>query len=204
MIREIEKVLTRRAVVDWILGELESKLPISLCYHNVSHTRDVMSEAFRMASYDGIPDSEIELLMIAGAFHDSGFLISPLDHEIRGAQMAIDAMTADGTFSASEIDTVQQLIKDTATVEMKGEITQVLTIELSGYLIDADLANLGRVDFWDKWEQVRSENNLDCNLFLIKTGQRLAGHRWRTNAARQFFTEQFSVNYAELLGRLPG
>lgn len=190
--------------MDWILGELESKLPTSLYYHNVSHTRDVMSEAFRMASYDSIPDSEVELLMIAGAFHDSGFLVSPEDHESRSAQMAVDAMTGDGTFSASEISIVQQLIRDTATVEMRGEITQIVTLELSGYLVDADLANLGRIDFWEKWEQVRRENNVDRESFLLKTSQRLAGHHWRTNAARKFYSEQFTANYAELLVQLRG
>ncbi|MEK9990399.1 MAG: HD domain-containing protein, partial [Halieaceae bacterium] len=134
---------------------LASTLDPTLYYHSPDHTKDVLRQTMELAEADALNSRDVLLLAIAAAFHDAGFLEQRPKNEPIGAQMAVQAMSASGRFSQAEQDLVEQMILDTQLV-MEGP-AQISNSRLSPWLLDADLANLGRDDFWDQTRLLAKE-----------------------------------------------
>jgi HD superfamily phosphodiesterase len=64
------------------------KLPEGLYYHNKQHTVNVISAAVKCAELDGISSRDLELLAIAAAWHDTGYINRRNQNEIIGADLA--------------------------------------------------------------------------------------------------------------------
>jgi len=189
-------------IIATILEKLSQDLPRNLYYHAKSHTDDVLREVVLFALVDGLPVDQMRLLAIAAAFHDAGFIQSPVDNERIGARMAREAMAESGEFSEEEIETVSKMILDTRLIETKGGLRQVSTVDLSRYLLDADLSNFGREDFFEKAELQRKELGYDRELFLRRTFELINNHRWLTNAAGKLRQQQKAQNIKKLRAAL--
>lgn len=185
-------------IISSVLEQLTRKLPKNLYYHSKSHTDDVLREAVIFALVDGLSLDQMRLLAIAAAYHDAGFIESPVDNERIAARMAREAMQEAGNFKPEEIEMVSKMIMDTRLVETRGGLRQIPTTDLSRYLLDADLSNFGREDFFEKAELQRRELGYDRELFLRKTFELINNHRWLTNAALKLRQEQKSANIAKL------
>jgi signal transduction histidine kinase len=176
---------TMRAVpaVHNALTVLKEQLPKELYYHGAAHTDDVLSEVLRFALIDKVSPRELELLAIAAACHDIGFIKSPVMNEPLGAAHARAEMSKAGGYSEEEIALVERMILDTALVESGVGPKQIPSTNLSRYLLDADLSNFGRDDFFDKGELQRKELGVDQGVFRRNSLSLLNAHRWLTNAA---------------------
>ncbi|MBX7137557.1 MAG: HD domain-containing protein [Oligoflexia bacterium] len=190
--------LRSKPIIARILKELELHLPKSLYYHGLKHTEDVMHQAVLYAVYDDLSEREIELLAIAAAYHDSGFLKSLVDNETLGAKMARDAMRESGAYTEAEIELIAKMIVDTAVVHEPPERKQIPSSFLSGYLLDADLSNFGREDFFDRLEEVRLEMGANKGQFLNTTLQLISSHDWHSAAAKALREEQKRRNLRNL------
>ena len=113
-----------------------------------------------------------------------------------GAQMAIDAMAKTGRFSKEECDLVEQMILDTQLV-MDGP-AQISNSRLSPWLLDADLANLGRDDFWDQTMLLARELNIDRQKMLPMTQALMQRHDWQSPAGRRLFGAKKESNFVAL------
>ncbi|MBX7145596.1 MAG: GAF domain-containing protein [Oligoflexia bacterium] len=167
------------------LERLEKELPGDLLYHSPNHTVDVLHDAMLYAIEDGLKSAERELLGIAAAFHDLGFIKQRKDNEVWAAQLASSMMDAAGRFSREQIELVSRMILDTRLVATSAGLRQLRTTPLSGYLLDADLSNLGRTDFFEKGELYRRELNMAPESFLKMAFDLLNSHEWHTAAARR-------------------
>lgn len=199
---ELLKVLRARPMISQILERLKTELPKDLYYHSASHTEDVLREAVLFSLLDGRSDREIVLLATAAAYHDAGFLSSPVDNERIGAELARKSMQEHGGFTEDEMKEVEKMILDTRLVQTPAGLRQVAHTELSKYLLDADLGNLGRQDFFEKGELLRKELGFEKGLFLQRTFELISNHRWNTNVAltlRQNRKEENIKRFRELL-----
>lgn len=185
-----------------ILGKLERGLAPTLTYHSFEHTTDVLREAVYFALFDNLPTRSIELLVIAAAMHDAGFLEARSGNEPIGARYAREAMLRHGGYSEEEIKLVEQMILDTAVVMHDGAPKQIPATELSKYLLDADLANFGRDDFFAKGELLAMESGDDRATLLGKTLALISAHAWYTNAARTLRQAKRDENLANLKAML--
>ncbi len=185
-------------IISQVLDELSKKLPKNLHYHAKSHTDDVLREVVIFALVDGVSIDDMRLLAVAAAFHDAGFIESPVDNERIGALMARKAMEESGIFSTEDIELVAQMIMDTRLIDTGRGLKQVASTNLSRYLLDADLSNFGREDFFEKAELQRRELGYDRELFLRKTFDLINNHRWLTNAALKLRQEQKAENISKL------
>lgn len=122
-----------------ILGELESDLPDHLCYHGHHHTLDVLDAVARIGKAEGVSENQLNLLLVAAAYHDCGFLNGHKDHEIKGCEIARDNLPSFG-FDNLAIEQICDMI-------MATKVPQTPTSALSKILCDADLDYLGREDF---------------------------------------------------------
>ena len=131
--------MDHQGAIQYILNRLDSELPGHLAYHGQHHTLDVLETVERIAKHEGVSDDEINLLLVAAAYHDCGFIYSHKDHEQRGCEIAREVLPNYG-FENEVIEHICRMI-------MATKVPQNPTGELSDILCDADLDYLGRDDF---------------------------------------------------------
>lgn len=175
---------------------LVSDLDPTLYYHSPAHTKDVLRQTLELAEADALEDRDVLLLAIAAAFHDAGFLKQRPKNEPIGAKMAVEAMARSGRFSQEECDLVEQMILDTQLV-MDGP-AQISNSRLSPWLLDADLANLGRDDFWDQTMLLARELDIDRQNMLPMTQALMQRHDWQSPAGRRLFGAKKESNFVAL------
>ena len=132
-IKKVEKIVT---------DLLENRLSSDLYYHNLSHTKNVVSAALELAASEGITEEEdLIYLSTAAWFHDVGYVVGYEHHERESSKLAREMLPHAG-FSESQIDVVCKMI-------MKTHVPQEPESKLEKILCDADLDYLGRPDFPD-------------------------------------------------------
>jgi len=179
---------------------LVSALDPTLYYHSPDHTKDVLRQSMELAREDALDSRDVLLLAIAAAFHDAGFLEQRPKNEPIGAQMAVQAMAESGRFTESEQQLVEQMILDTQLV-MEGP-AQISNSRLSPGLLDADLANLGREDFWQQTELLAKELNMDMASMMPMTRALMQRHDWQSPAGKRLFEHKKASNFVALESEL--
>lgn len=194
----------RHPIVQSSLAVLARELPHHLTYHTLAHTEDVLREAILFGVMDHLPAPQLELLALAAACHDVGFITSSGANEPIGAAFAREQMVRDGSYSPDEILLVERMILDTALVDTPEGPRQLPSTELSRYLLDADLSNLGRDDFFERGELQRQELGQELELFRKNTLALVKAHRWLTPAAQALRQATKDRNIATLESMVHG
>lgn len=180
--------------VSAILNRLKIEIPKELTYHNLEHSIDVMKDSLLLAVYEDRNNREIELLGIAAAFHDAGFIIQYHNNEPIAAELASQAMKNDQNYSPEEVELVHDMILDTQITIKNKRIHRNVSHELSRYLLDADLANLGKESFFQINDKVYRERPKDMDIFKKESLLLLSQHSWLTKAANDLWEKQRIVN----------
>ncbi len=131
--------MDHQGAIEYILNRLERELPEHLLYHGHHHTIDVLEASERIGRHEGVSEEELNLLLVATAFHDCGFLHGPEDHEEKGSGIAREVLPQFG-YGPSELEQICEMI-------MATKVPQTPSGKLSYILCDADLDYLGRGDF---------------------------------------------------------
>lgn len=168
-------------VTTFILDKLRRELPVSFSYHNVDHTLDVMRAVKEIGSQEHVTGDELQLLLTAALFHDTGFLISAENHELHSCHMASKYLPS-YFYSEQDISQINDLI-------MATKMPQQPKNHLEEILCDADLDYLGRADFFEISEKLYDEM---LALGTISSHQAymqlqlnfLSNHRYFSNAAK--------------------
>ncbi len=124
-----------KKAIDFIVKKLRKELPDDLTYHSVDHTVGVIDNAITIGKAEGLNESEMDLLLIAAAFHDSGFLIEYDNHEENGCKL-LEQYAPEFGMDDEEVKVVQRMIMST-------KIPQSPETKLERILCDADLYYLG-------------------------------------------------------------
>ncbi len=168
----------------------------NLKYHNKAHTEEVLGEALYLGMKDGLSDEDLHTLAIAASWHDVGFLVKAKDNEADGVRIMKEQIAdmGDVDLTERELAIVEQMILDTNLKTIDGvptiQITEGESKRLAGYLLDADVANFGREDFFKKGELIAEEIGVDLNNPQEKLGfyrydvKLLENHKWHTDVAR--------------------
>ena len=181
-------------IIEQALARLRKELPQDLYYHTFQHSEDVLHEVIKLATLDNLDSNQITLLAIAAAYHDIGYIRTPMDNERFGAEAARQAMLSTGLFEEKQILLVEQMILDTRLQSSVDGLRQIPSSTLAGYLLDADMSNLGREDFVEKLELIRRELGFERILFLRRTLDLISNHRWHTKAAQELRAEITNKN----------
>ena len=116
------------------------KLPATLTYHSLAHTRDdVVPAVQRLASTLRISGTDLVLLRTAAYFHDIGFVEQYDQHEAASIRIAANVLERCG-YTSSQVATIEAII-------MATQLPQTPCTMLEQILVDADLDSLGRNDF---------------------------------------------------------
>jgi predicted metal-dependent HD superfamily phosphohydrolase len=135
---------------------LTNKLSLLYCYHNLQHTENIINAIDEIADGMGLNDQQRLILLVAGWFHDVGYVCKIEGHEQLGARMA-ERFLEDRKVDAEDISKVKSCILSTRYPQHPGSI-------LEQVICDADLLHLGQKDFLHKAALIREEWSLTRNL----------------------------------------
>jgi uncharacterized protein len=182
----------------YALGRLANELPAYLTYHCLAHTRDyVVPTVEHLAWHEGVKGLDLVLLLTAAYFHDIGFVESWENHEEVGVRIANEVLPQLG-YSPEHIHVITQII-------MATRLPQSPQTQLEKIMTDADLDSLGRVDFFERNQDLRDEHaalgkTYSDEDWYCAQYEFIRNHDYFTNAARTLRQDQKQKNIEALSG----
>ena len=185
-----------KAAKEYALRRLEQDLSPQLFYHSLAHTRDeVAPAADRFASVEGVGGKEFQLLMVTAFFHDMGFIVQYDDHESASIRIAASILPGFG-FMPEDVDIICNAIQATRLPQSPNTLLEKI-------LVDADLDNLGKEDFFRRSQDLRREltalgRGVSDQQWYASQMKFLKGHTYWTAAARDLRGAQKQRNIVDL------
>jgi len=148
----------------FILSKLKKQLPQHLSYHSVGHILDVYESSEYIAAAEGVAGEDLQLLLTAALFHDSGFLYGHKEHEKVSCDIAKETLP--------QFEYTQEQIEKICGMIQATQIPQQPHNLLEQIICDADLDYLGRDDFFSIGDKLFSE----LSVYRIITSEK----QWNT------------------------
>ncbi|MGB3016401.1 MAG: Pycsar system effector family protein [Ignavibacteria bacterium] len=173
---------------DFVFDLLKTKLPSLHVYHNFTHTAEVVDSIKKIGSKSGLSEDELEPVILAGWFHDTGFTVSADNHEDKGIEIARDFLKAN-QYPENKIEVVLSCISSTRYPQAPQNLFEEI-------ICDADLYHLGTKEFSDKSDLLRVEWEKTCNKqytdleWLRINIDFLTTHKFFTKYAKKAYDEK--------------
>ncbi len=172
------------------------RVPSEYVYHNFAHVCDVV-EATQLIS-DGyeLTEKELEMLLLAAWFHDTGYDKGPDQHEERSCDHA-RAFLSQKDYPADQLRTVLSLILATA---MNYKLQNLLEMIIR----DADVSHLGSKLYWDRCGRVRQELGITRNMMMSEKEwidfelEFITNHEFYTEVASELYSDRKQKNIKQL------
>ncbi len=166
----------------FVTGMLTKELSPDFVYHNLNHTAIVVEGVMAIGKGEKIPDEEMEILLIAAWFHDTGFIHTKVDHEEESARIAQEFLKQE---SAGE----EQISRVCACI-MATKLGIIPKEKLHKVICDADMFHLSKDNYNDlakdlrkEWSQVYNRNYSDLEFHQLNIDF-LRKHVFYTDYAR--------------------
>ena len=134
---------------------LLSALNGDFIYHNADHTRRVVKAAEEIGKKSRLNSAELENVLIAAWFHDTGYSCCSENHEAESARIMRQKLT-EWQVPEERIRIIEEIILATQMPQTPGNL-------MCKIICDADLYHLAEPDFPEKSESLRKEINHVCN-----------------------------------------
>ncbi|TZF81271.1 HD domain-containing protein [Pedobacter sp. BS3] len=133
---------------EFIFGLFKDKLPEKCVYHSFKHTEQTVKVCKELAEAYNLTSRDLEVLLLAAWFHDSGYIETYEGHEEKSVEIMKNRLT--GHYKDDDIREIEQLILSTRfNVTPDGTLQEILH--------DADLINIGKKKMNEKAELLRIE-----------------------------------------------
>lgn len=183
----------------FILEILKRDLPAHLKYHNLGHTLDVCAQSAFIAGQEGVTGHELDLLLVAAAYHDSGYLHQRKDHEDISCDIARDSLIK-FSYSNADIETICSIIMATKLPQNPNSLLEEI-------ICDADMDYLGRDDFFEIGDGLYQEmlhagvvsDKREWNLLQLVF---LQDHHYFTNTSKRNREQKKQENINALKAKL--
>jgi predicted metal-dependent HD superfamily phosphohydrolase len=178
---------------------LDSKLPDHIHFHDWSHTKMVAKETEKIAKEADCSKDEIEILILAALFHDTGFTETYDGHEAVSIRIAEDYL-GQHEYPAERIEKIRRLIEVT-------DINKEPKTKLEKILVDGDMSHLGKKKYNSRVDDLRRErakvttNKIvslewaEANISFMKE------HYFYTDVAKERYGKRKSKNLKKLRKR---
>lgn len=182
---------------------LLDRLPKHLRYHDKAHTLDVIRETILFAFADRVSRDIIEQQAISAAWHDVGFIEQDKENEPIAVKL-FEQSKAYQTLPDEKRKEIIANIFDTTPILKGGQPFLLKQQSTFGYMLDGDMSNFGRKDFFEKRMKVVEEMGLDITNSDIKKRfyksvmELLKNHDWKTDSARSLRQAQKEENVRQV------
>jgi predicted metal-dependent HD superfamily phosphohydrolase len=181
---------------DWVAQYFKENVAKTYVFHNEEHTAQVVSAAVSIGRGFELPAKDLQLLALAGWFHDTGYTEGPIEHEARSIAVARGYLA--DKISAADLQVVTDCIQATRMPQSPDTLLEQI-------LCDADLSHLGMKTYWEMNSRLRQEfalsrnvvmNDLEWVEFELKF---LGEHEYYTSVARELFNKKKGKHLEQLL-----
>ena len=158
---------------------LLNQLPPYFTYHNLTHTILVVEGAKTFGKAENFTEEEMEVLLIAAWFHDTGLAYTKKEHEEKSVIIATEFLEGEGA-AKKLISNVSECIRAT-------KLGMVPLDSMQKVIKDADMFHLSQEDYEDFAKKLRVE----WALVYLKSYSNLEWHRLNLNflSSLEFYTE---------------
>ncbi len=118
-------------------------------FHNLDHTRGVVSAVEEIGSHIDLTDDEMESAIIAGWLHDVGYLEGEGDHELNAANKARELLLSWGSSQKKVVEITDAILATKIPQQPKSIVGKVLC--------DADLFHLSSESCMEQSTKLREE-----------------------------------------------
>lgn len=169
--------VTKEYVADFVADHFSE----DICYHNIDHTLEVVDAVEIIGSKCQISDFDLEVVIIAAWFHDTGYYLGCENHELASSQIAEAYLSKQGK-TTDFIEAVSKCILST-------KVPQNPHTLLEKIICDADLFHLSTEKFFEKSELLWRE--------FSYTDQKMTPESW-LNQSKQFVeSHQYHTEYGK-------
>ena len=179
------------------------KIPEYLTYHDLVHTRYVADQAKLIGEKSGLSEEELNIVITATWFHDSGFAVSNEEHEKEGQKLARDYLASKGV-EDEKIDRVLFCIGATKMPQNPGDD------KLAKVLCDADMSYLASDFYMDRTKLLRkewnniSEEKMSKKSYWEETVEMFANHNYYTEYGKKELSPEKEKNLTLIMNILAG
>ena len=185
---------------EYVFKLFKNQLSKKLVYHNYRHTFETVNEARDLGELQHLPADELQDLLLAAWFHDTGYVNTYEDHEAESIRFAREWLEQ----QKHPQERIERVV--TCIAATKHEVQpETLLQEL---LVDADMSNIGKDTFFStaellrvEWEIFRDKSFSDREWaqfqmdFLLST-------TFHTYQAQRKYAGQLGINIQEQRSRL--
>jgi len=179
-----------------IAGFFAQNISSQYVFHDLEHTIQTVAATKTIGEGFRLDPQDMQTLLLATWFHDTGYAEGPADHEERSC--ANTARFLEGKVPAEQIREIQSCIRATK-VPQKPE-------SLLGQIIaDADLSHLGMEIYWDRTSRLRQEFVLTRNNVMSDQDwvdfeiNFMMTHEYHTVVAQELFNKRKAKHIQQLL-----
>ena len=179
------------------------KIPEYLTYHDLVHTRYVADQAKLIGEKSGLSEEELNIVLAATWFHDSGFAVSTEEHEKEGQNIAKEYLSSQG-IETQIIDRVLFCIGATKMPQNPGDDN------LAKVLCDADMSYLASDFYMDRTKLLRkewnhiSEEKMSKRSYWEETVEMFGNHNYYTEYGKKELSPEKEKNLTLIMNILAG
>jgi predicted metal-dependent HD superfamily phosphohydrolase len=171
-----------RKASNQVFSLFKEKLSRKLVYHNYKHTFETVKEARALGEAYNLPETDMEALLLAAWFHDTGYIDTYVGHEEKSIEMATAFLEEEG-YPEDRIQVVADCILATRPDHTAATLLQEI-------LADADIANIGKDTFFANAELLRVEWEIFLNRFFTDA-------EWAQNQLDFLLSKSFRTQVAQ-------
>jgi predicted metal-dependent HD superfamily phosphohydrolase len=175
---------------EYVYKLFKSKLSKKLVYHNYRHTYETVNEAQDLGEQQGLNADQLQDLLLAAWFHDTGYINTYTGHEEESVRMAREWLQ-EQQYPQDRIELIANCIYAT-----KHNVKPTTLLE--ELLVDADISNIGKDTFFSTAELLRVEWEIFQDKFF--SDREWAQFQMDFLLATTFHSYQAQHKYAEQLG----
>ncbi len=161
---------------------LNENMPKKFVYHDLEHTQNVVNSARELGGKYHLPEAELEQLIFAAWFHDTGYSEGAEGHEERSVENAKAFLSENGK-NPDDFEAAYGCIRATKMPQSPNNLIEQI-------LCDSDLNHLGKDSYWERCVKVRQEFMIAKDLIMQEDEwlefeiKFLEGHSYHTDIAR--------------------
>jgi len=167
---------------EYVAGFIGENFTEKICYHNIDHTLDVVSATEIIGKQCKLSDKDLETVIIASWFHDTGYYLGCENHEETSASIARRYLQNEN------LD--PKVIEQIVNCILSTKIPQNPKTKLEQVICDADLFHLSTERFFEKSELLLRElsyhnQDLTQENWMIISKEFVEAHNYHTSYGKK-------------------
>ncbi len=179
-----------------VTGLFEQCADSKLVYHNLDHTRRVVSRTKEMAEHYHLIENDLLVLEVAAWFHDTGYLYNEVAHHEEKSVQLMREFMKDFTTDNDVVNTIEACIMATKMNARPANLLQQILVDADSYHFGTKEIDLTNTQVYN--EYVLRNGHINKREWDKKTVKMLENHHYYTAYCKELLTEKKRKNIKKL------